>query len=68
MHVLASAFTPGSKENAIFFIAAVACFGLAAFASAAARRIPGGALSLVAIGLALWLWPTMWNAADVAFR
>jgi len=66
MYVLA-AFGPGSTETAIFYIAAVVCFGLAAFASAFAHKLPGGALGLIAIGLALWLWPLMWNTTRIAF-
>jgi hypothetical protein len=66
MHVLA-AFGPASTETAIFYIGAVVCFGLAAFASALAGRFPGGALGLIAVGLALWLWPLMWSTTRVAF-
>jgi hypothetical protein len=45
----------------------VVCFVLAAFAATLAKRFPGGPLGLVALGLALWLWPTMWTSMDVAF-
>jgi hypothetical protein len=62
-----AAFAPTSKETAICFLAAVVCFALAAFAGTAARRFPGGAVGLIAVGLGLWLWPTMWNAMETAF-
>ncbi|TMK56899.1 MAG: hypothetical protein E6G60_17490 [Actinobacteria bacterium] len=61
------AFAPGSKEAAIFYIAAVICLALAAFSSMAAGRFPGGALGLTAAGLALFVFPTMWQNVDAAF-
>lgn len=66
VHVLA-AFGPASEEAAIHLIAAVGCFVLAAFASSIASRFPGGALGLIALGLALWVSPTMWNTTTTAF-
>jgi hypothetical protein len=60
-------FGPASEETAVFYLAAVVCFVLAAFAATLAKRFPGGPLGLVALGLALWLWPTMWTSMDVAF-
>lgn len=68
MYDVLAAFAPFSKETAILLIAAVACFAMAAFFSPAAGRFPGGSLGLIALGLALWLWPTMWNTTHVAFR
>jgi hypothetical protein len=62
-----AAFGPTSHETAIFYIAAVVCFAVAAFGSTVARRIPNGSLGLIALGLALWLWPLMWNTVRVAF-
>ena len=67
MLITFATFGPASKETAIVLLAAVVCFVLAAFAASAAKRFPGGALGLVALGLALWLLPTMWNTMDVAF-
>ena len=68
MHVLlAAAFGPVSAETAILYMIAVACFVLAAFAGSLASRFPGGAVSLAALGLALWLWPLMWTTAAAAF-
>ena len=67
MITLLAAFTPNSKETAIFYIIAVVCFVLATVASPMAARFPGGSLGLIGIGLALWLWPLMWNTADAAF-
>jgi hypothetical protein len=66
--LVVGAFAPFSKETAFFLIAAVACFALAAFFSSAASRFPGGSVGLIALGLALWLWPTMWNTAHAAFQ
>ena len=65
--LLAALFTPVSEETAICYIAAVVCFGLAAFASTIAGRFPGGAVGLIALGLALWLFPTMWDTTRAAF-
>jgi hypothetical protein len=67
MNVVLGAFAPGSEETALFLIAAVVCFVLAAFFSPVAGRFPGGSLGLIALGLALWLTPGAWNAAEVAF-
>jgi hypothetical protein len=67
MHVLAAAFQPGSEESAILALAAIICWALAAFASTVAGRFPGGALGLIALGLVLWFWSTMWNTLDAAF-
>jgi hypothetical protein len=66
VHVLA-AFGPTSPETAIFYIAAVVCFVLAALPAATANRLPGGALRLLALGLGLWLWPLMWVTVKAAF-
>ena len=70
-------FGPTDEITAIFYLVAVVCFVLAAFiAMAPARadpeqragaRIPGGTLGLIALGLGLWLFPTMWNTFDAAF-
>ena len=65
--LLAAVFQPGSEETAIFFLAAVVCWVLAAFASTVAGRFPGGALGLIALGLALWFFPQMWNTVESAF-
>ena len=67
MRVLATAFDPVSAETAIFYMVAVVCFGLAAFAGSITARFPGGAVSLAALGLALWVWPLMWTTAAAAF-
>ena len=62
-----AAFSPVSEETAIFYIIAVICSVLAAVAGSSAAKFPGGALSLAALGLALWLWPLMWTTAEAAF-
>jgi hypothetical protein len=66
--IVLGAFAPFSKETAIFLVGAVVCFALAAFFSPASSRFPAGSLGLIALGLGLWLWPTMWNTAHAAFQ
>jgi hypothetical protein len=66
MEILA-AFEPFSKETAIFLIAAVVCFGFAAFVAPVSGRFPGGPIGLIALGLGLWLVPTAWSVANQAF-
>jgi hypothetical protein len=65
--MLLAAFEPSSKETAIFFLIAIICFGLAAFAGAAVGRRAGGGVSLVGLGLGFFFFPTMWTTFDVAF-
>jgi hypothetical protein len=45
----------------------VACFVVAAFAGTTVGRRAGGSVGLVAIGLAFFVFPTMWNQVDAAF-
>jgi len=59
-------FQPRDELTAIFYLAAVIVFIVAAFASGVGKRT-GGQTGLVAIGLALWLFPTMWQTMDAAF-
>lgn len=49
----------------LFYLAAVVCFAAAAFGG----HIGGGrrSISLVPLGLALWLFPLMWNTGTTAF-
>jgi hypothetical protein len=65
--MLLAAFEPASKELAIFYILAVACFVLAAFAGTTLGSRAGGSVGLVGIGLAFFVFPTMWNTVDTAF-
>jgi len=60
-------FEPLDELTAIFKIAGVALWVLAAFASGTVGRRTGGAIGLVALGLAVFLFPDMWNTADAAF-
>jgi hypothetical protein len=64
--MLLALFEPQDELTALFYIAAVAVFVVAAFASGVGKRT-GGQVGLVAIGLALWLFPTMWRTVDAAF-
>ena len=65
--MLLAAFDSGSKETAIFYLIAIICFGLAAFAGAAVGRRAGGGVSLVGLGLGFFFFPSMWNAIEAAF-
>ena len=65
--MLLAAFEPASKELAIFYIISVACFAVAAFGGATWGSRAGGCVGLVAIGLAFFVFPTMWNTVDAAF-
>ena len=65
--MLLAAFEPASKELAIFYIIAVACFVVAALAGPSVGRRAGGSVGLVAIGLAFFLFPSMWTQIDAAF-
>jgi hypothetical protein len=65
--MLLAAFEPGSKEVAIFYVIAIICFALSAFAGAAVGRRAGGSVGLVGLGLGFFFFPSMWNAFDAAF-
>jgi hypothetical protein len=51
----------------LFYLGAVVVWGLAAFAGTTMGRRAGGPIGLVALGLALFVFPTMWRTMDVAF-
>ena len=53
--MLLAAFEPASKELAIFYIIAVACFVVAAFAGTTVGRRAGGSATLLALGLFLFV-------------
>jgi hypothetical protein len=48
-------------------LGAVVVWGLAAFAGTTMGRRAGGPTGLVALGLAVFVFPTMWRTTDVAF-
>lgn len=50
----------------LFYLAAVVCFALAAAGGRVGRARTGG-LGLLPLGLALWLFPTLWNTGTAAF-
>lgn len=53
-----------------FYLAAVVCFGIAAFSPVGIGRTGRGIgtrLGLVPLGLGLWLFPTMWTTGTGAF-
>jgi hypothetical protein len=65
--MFATVFGPADELTAIFYGIAVALYVLAAFAAGAVGRRTGGAIGLVALGLAFQLFPAMWNTFDAAF-
>ncbi len=61
-----------AKGTFFFYLAAVVCFLIAAAGEAwkfgrLGRRGLAPRLVLVPLGLALWLFPTMWNLGQQAF-
>lgn len=67
MSAFFGAFGPADESTAIIYIAGFACFVVAAFFGGVTGRFGGGAVGLVALGLALWIFPLMWNTVSVAF-
>ncbi|MBA2327180.1 MAG: hypothetical protein H0V95_11125 [Actinobacteria bacterium] len=65
--MLAALFGPNDEITAIFYLVAVVLYVLAAFAGGTMGRRTGGAVGLVALGLAFHLFPTMWTTFDAAF-
>lgn len=60
------------KIQFFFYLGAVICFGIAAVGEAwrfggRSRRGMAPAISLVPLGLLLWLFPTMWAAGKAVF-
>ena len=65
--MFATVFGPADELTAVFYVIAVVLYVLAAFAARTVGRRTGGAIGLVALGLAVQLFPTMWNTLDAAF-
>jgi hypothetical protein len=65
--MLIALFAPNDELTAIFRIAGLALWVIAAFAGARAGRRVGGAAGLLALGLAVFFLPTVWQEADAAF-
>ena len=59
-------FEPGDELTAIFRIAGIVLWVVAALASPVGRRV-GGATGLIGLGLAVFFFPNMWQEADAAF-
>lgn len=62
----------GPKGQFFFFLAAVICFVLAAIgeprlAGRFGRASAVSRIAFVPLGLALWLFPLMWNTGQLAF-
>jgi len=53
------------KVKFFFYLAAVVCFALAAAGDAIGRRRVN--VDLVALGLALFVFPTLWDTGTAAF-
>jgi len=51
----------------LFYAAAVVCFVLAAAGGTGGRRGALGRVSFVPLGLALYVFPQMWNAGSAGF-
>jgi hypothetical protein len=60
-------FEPNDELTALFYLAAVVVWGLATFRGTTLGRRAGGPIGLVALGLALFVFPTMWRTMDAAF-
>ena len=60
-------FEPNDELTALFYLAAVVVWGLTAFRGTTLGRRAGGPIGLVALGLALFVFPTMWRTMDAAF-
>lgn len=60
-------FEADSGLTALFYLGAIVAWGLAAFAGTTMGRRAGGPVGLVALGLALFVFPTMWRTMEVAF-
>jgi hypothetical protein len=58
---------PNDELTAIFRIAGIAIWLVAAFAGGRVGGRLGGAVGLVALGLAVFFFPSMWQEADAAF-
>jgi hypothetical protein len=58
---------PNDELTALFRIAGIILWVVAAFASGRLGHRVGGAVGLVALGLAVFFFPNMWQEADAAF-
>ena len=65
--MLVALLEPNDELTAIFRIAGIVLWVLSAFASGRVGTRVGGATGLVALGLAVFFFPTMWQEADAAF-
>lgn len=56
------------KVTFLFYLGAIICFALTVVSSSGrdVGRL-GGRLNLVALGLALWLFPSLWDVGTRAF-
>ena len=58
-------FAPADKSTAVIQVAALVCFVAAALSMGSGAR--GGGVGLVGLGLALYIFPDVWNTLDSAF-
>ena len=64
---LLAVFEPNDEWTAIFYIAAIALWVVAAFAGTTIGSRAGGSVGVTALGLAVFFFPTVWNTVDAAF-
>lgn len=60
-------FEPNDELTALFYLGAVVVWGLAEFTPTTLGRRTNGPIGLVALGLALFVFPTMSRTMDAAF-
>lgn len=66
MSSLLLVFAPADKSTALLHLGALVCFVLAALSIGSSGR--RGSTGLVGLGLALYIFPGVWNTLDAAFR
>jgi hypothetical protein len=65
--MLLALFEPGNEVTALFRIAGIVIWLVGAFASGRMGPRIGGTTGAIALGLAVFFFPTMWQEANAAF-
>ena len=65
--MLLAIFEPGDELSALFRIAGIVIWILGAFPRGRSGQRLGGVTGAIALGLAVFFFPTMWQEADAAF-
>ena len=68
MSWILAAFGPADKATAVVHAVALVCFVGAAIAFAVGGPKRADSIGLIALGLALYVFPTVWNEVDAAFH